>query len=173
MPEIAWSQLHRRFTPGFETLLKQGMTSGWYDPNNTLQLMVFRWVFIPWLQEELNNYQTRLNNTRKRHDRNKVMVTPAAIDHVHELYINPTHTVFDLLPSSLGMFIELCYDQLGRPSVNRHSVWTIYLDLLGLLRRCAEISPILKAADPHVTIDDELPLLPGLQELPLNEMDTH
>ena len=38
MPEIAWSQLWRHFTPGFETLLEEGVTSGLYDPDNMLQL---------------------------------------------------------------------------------------------------------------------------------------
>ena len=39
-PEIAWSQLHRHFSPGFEALLDTGMDAGWYDPDNTLQLYV-------------------------------------------------------------------------------------------------------------------------------------
>lgn len=38
MPEIAWSQFRRRFTPGFEAILQQGVDSGWYNPDNTLQL---------------------------------------------------------------------------------------------------------------------------------------
>jgi len=33
--------------------------------------MVFRWVFIPWLQQELDAYRDRINNTAKRRDRNK------------------------------------------------------------------------------------------------------
>ena len=37
-PEIAWSQLCRRFSPGFEALLDTGLDAGWYDPDNTLQL---------------------------------------------------------------------------------------------------------------------------------------
>ncbi|KIO03946.1 hypothetical protein M404DRAFT_144376, partial [Pisolithus tinctorius Marx 270] len=37
-PEIAWSQLCRHFSPGFESLLDMGVDSGWYDPNNMLQL---------------------------------------------------------------------------------------------------------------------------------------
>ena len=37
-PEIMWSQLRRRFTPGFEAKLEEGMQQGWYDFNNTLQL---------------------------------------------------------------------------------------------------------------------------------------
>jgi hypothetical protein len=40
MPEITWSQLRRRFTPGFESLLEHGVVSGWYDSNNTLQMYV-------------------------------------------------------------------------------------------------------------------------------------
>jgi hypothetical protein len=40
MPEIMWSQLRCRFTPGFEALLDHGVLSGWHDTNNTLQLYV-------------------------------------------------------------------------------------------------------------------------------------
>ena len=38
MPEIAWSQLRRRFTPGFETILEEGVTKGWYDINRPLDV---------------------------------------------------------------------------------------------------------------------------------------
>lgn len=38
MLEITWSQLRRRFTPGFENLLDTGMSEGWYDATNTLQM---------------------------------------------------------------------------------------------------------------------------------------
>ncbi|KAG1874867.1 hypothetical protein F4604DRAFT_1880769 [Suillus subluteus] len=68
MPEITWSQLRHRFTPGFEALLDHCVLSAWYDTNNTLQLILFHWVFIPWLQQELDAYQDRLNNTAKRRD---------------------------------------------------------------------------------------------------------
>ncbi|KIK80198.1 hypothetical protein PAXRUDRAFT_159298 [Paxillus rubicundulus Ve08.2h10] len=170
--------------------------------------MVFCWVFIPWLQEKLNNYQTHVNcwilqahpifphgvpelvhSSPKDHGalnfkistslslrsptqlliECQVKVTPAAISHVHELYINSTHAMFNLLPSSLSMFIELYYDQLGHPSVEMVQ----YLDLLGLLWQCAEIPPILKVTDSHVTNDDKFPLLPGLQELSFNKTDAH
>ncbi|KAK7029346.1 hypothetical protein R3P38DRAFT_2775897 [Favolaschia claudopus] len=36
-------------------------------------MLVFRWVFIPWLQKELDAYRERVNNTKKRADRNKVL----------------------------------------------------------------------------------------------------
>jgi len=40
MPEIIWSQLRRRFTPGFETVLDHGVNEGLYDVGNTLQKFV-------------------------------------------------------------------------------------------------------------------------------------
>lgn len=35
--------------------------------------LVFRWVFIPWLQHELDAYRNRINNSKKRADRNKIL----------------------------------------------------------------------------------------------------
>ena len=36
MPEIAWSQLRRRFTPGFEKIIEEGVIEGWYDISRPL-----------------------------------------------------------------------------------------------------------------------------------------
>jgi hypothetical protein len=35
--------------------------------------LVFRWLFIPWLQKELDAWVERYNNSRKRADRNKIL----------------------------------------------------------------------------------------------------
>jgi hypothetical protein len=35
--------------------------------------LIFRWVFIPFLQRELDNYRRRINFTAKRADRNKIL----------------------------------------------------------------------------------------------------
>lgn len=37
-PEIGWSQLRRRWTPGFENILDLGVLEGWYDPDDTLHV---------------------------------------------------------------------------------------------------------------------------------------
>ena len=37
-PEITWSQLHHRFTPGFEDLLEIGVTNGWYDTSHLVDV---------------------------------------------------------------------------------------------------------------------------------------
>ncbi|KAI6137018.1 hypothetical protein F5141DRAFT_1209330 [Pisolithus sp. B1] len=188
-PEIAWSQLHCHFSPSFESLLNTGVDAGWYDPDNTLQLMVFCWVFIPWLQVELNSYQDHINNSQKHCDKRKVlphgipeliytcaedygaldfkvMVSPAAIEQVRCLYIDPNHIVFDLVLHSLNMFIEECYLQLGRPSIGCTSTWNVYHDILDLMQHCTDVPAILATTEDHVTEDaEEVNLLPGLQDL--------
>ncbi|KAI6102910.1 hypothetical protein F5141DRAFT_1007960, partial [Pisolithus sp. B1] len=188
-PKIAWSQLRHHFSPGFKSLLDTGVDAGWYDPNNTLQLMVFHWVFIPWLQVELNSYQDHVNNSQKCRNKrkvlphripeliytcaenyraldSKVMVSPAAIKQVRCLYINPNHVIFDLVPHSLNMFIEECYLQLGHPSIGCTSMWNVYHDILNLMQHCTDVPTILVMTKDHVTEDaEEVNLLPSLQDL--------
>ncbi|KAJ7205465.1 hypothetical protein GGX14DRAFT_312060, partial [Mycena pura] len=83
--------------------------------------LTFRWVFIPWLQCELDAYRKRVNNTAKCADRNKILphgvpndmflhpadhgildfkipVNLEFVDTVHNLYAPPTHEVFQLVP---------------------------------------------------------------------------
>ncbi|KAG2342757.1 hypothetical protein BDR05DRAFT_885893 [Suillus weaverae] len=192
MPEITWSQLWRRFTPGFETYLDHGVESGWYDCNNTLQRLIFRWVFIPWLQCELDGYKDRINNTAKRRDRNKVVLPhgvpnliynsaedfgaldfkiilrPGAIENICSIYINPDHAVFDLVPREFGHFVQGCYDELGRPIINRLSAWTVYLDLHRIISQLYEQLPPMVLADED---DDSLLLLENHKDLPFHEDD--
>ncbi|KAF9218769.1 hypothetical protein BS17DRAFT_790731 [Gyrodon lividus] len=189
-PEIAWSQLHRRFAPDFESLRNKGVDSGWYDPDNTLQLMLFHWLFIPWLQNELDQYRDHVNNTQKCWDRNKmlphgipelihtcakdysaldfkIMVSCEAIEHIRQLYIKPDHIVFNLLPAPLCTFIKECYAQLGSPVIHCRSIWTIYLQLLKLLQQHVEIAPILMVINTNTV--EEIPLMGGLADLPEND----
>ncbi|KAH6903545.1 hypothetical protein BKA70DRAFT_1433583 [Coprinopsis sp. MPI-PUGE-AT-0042] len=72
-PEIAWSGLRARFAPGFEDLLQLGVDQEWYDYDNLVHRYVFRWIFIPWLQAELDNYRFKVNHTRRRHDPRQIV----------------------------------------------------------------------------------------------------
>ncbi|KAI5982643.1 hypothetical protein EDD15DRAFT_2202662 [Pisolithus albus] len=183
-PEIAWSQLRRRFSPGFEAILEEGVEAGW---------MVFRWVFIPWLQAELDSYRDRINNSRKCRDKKKasfrsndymfladlcrptedygaldfkVMVTPGAVDYMEQLYITANHIVFDLIPAPLNVLIESCYNQLGRPLIRRSSVWIVYCNLLDLVRCHTKVPAILMVLEDEDSVHDTgLDLLPGLCDL--------
>ncbi|KAJ6474357.1 hypothetical protein C8R45DRAFT_835079 [Mycena sanguinolenta] len=153
MPEIGWSQLRHRFTPGFEDILDVGVNNGWYNPDILLEALVFRYVFIPWLQQELDSYRDRINNTAKRADRNKILphgvpndmyehpndygvldfkikVRQDAIDTVRNLYAPRDHEVFELVPPDFSVIISQMYVELGQPPVTRQSCWNIYLALL-------------------------------------------
>ena len=41
--------------------------------NWTFDSLVFHWLFIPWLQKELDAWVERYNNSRKRADQNKIL----------------------------------------------------------------------------------------------------
>ncbi|KAG2743521.1 hypothetical protein P692DRAFT_20878373 [Suillus brevipes Sb2] len=194
MPAITWSQLRRRFTPGFESILDRGVDEGWYDSSNTLQVMVFCWVFIPWLQRELDAYWDRMNNTAKRRDRNKVLphgvpnliynspedfgaldfkITAErdAIDHVRGIYINPNHPVFDLVPANLNNYIQQCYKRMGCPIVDRGSAWTVYCALLNTLQHNSDLGLLDDTGDEDSDGElEDLPLLDNHQDLPFNEV---
>ncbi|KAG1896356.1 uncharacterized protein F5891DRAFT_1130312 [Suillus fuscotomentosus] len=192
MPEITWSQLRRRFTPGFETLLDEGVIEGWYDSGNTLHMMVFRWVFIPWLQQELNAYRDRVNNTAKRRDRNKILphgvpnliydspedfgaldfkvsIDHEGIDYVRNFYINASNPVFDIVPPMLGDFIEHCYDAMGRPAVTRLSVWDVYRNILSAVQLAENPHPNLLLTENEDAHASALQLIGGHADLPFNE----
>ncbi|KIK15352.1 hypothetical protein PISMIDRAFT_79839, partial [Pisolithus microcarpus 441] len=158
IPKIMWLQLCCRFTPGFESILEEGVNAGWwYDIDNTLEQLVFQWLFIPWLQQELDAYWDCVNNTAKRHDRNKVLphgipnliyeapgdygaldfkvkVDPQVIEHVRTLYIMPSHPIFNLVPPTFGVFVQECYEHMDHPSITHKNVWTLYLNLCSMIQ---------------------------------------
>ncbi|KAG2356262.1 hypothetical protein BDR07DRAFT_1380944 [Suillus spraguei] len=176
MPEITWSQLRCRFTPGFKTLLDHGVNEDWYDIGNTLQNMVFCWVFIPWLQQELDAYQDHINNTAKRRDHNKadfnaldfkVIIDRDGVNCVRELYIKPSHPVFNIVPPTLGNFIQDCYGRMASPEVTRSTVWMVYRNLLSALQLVDNVPPSLLPNEADK--DSTLPLLEGCSDLPFWE----
>ncbi|CAK5277789.1 unnamed protein product [Mycena citricolor] len=149
--EITWSQMRRRFTPGFENLLDVGIHEGWYDPHILLEALVFRWVFIPWLQAELDAYQHRINNTRKRHDRNKILPNgvPMHMFEYPEDYaiLDFKIKIFELVPPDFNILISGFYSNIGSPSVDRESCWDIYLLLLSKFRELDQIHDVDLSAD--------------------------
>ncbi|KAF9068615.1 hypothetical protein BDP27DRAFT_1223949, partial [Rhodocollybia butyracea] len=153
MPEIEWSQLRRQWTPGFEDLLDISVRNGWYSVENTLESLVFCWVFIPYLQAELDLYRNRRNLCSKRHDKNKVLphgvpahieMSPqdydavnfalpanlAQVETVEKIFAPSDHPVFQLVPPSFEETISFFYNELGMPVISRSNIWDIYNLLL-------------------------------------------
>ncbi|KAJ7239157.1 hypothetical protein C8J57DRAFT_977345, partial [Mycena rebaudengoi] len=57
MPEIGWSQLRHRWTPGFKDILTlESIMVGMTRVIDSKRSRVFRWIFMPWLQRELDAY---------------------------------------------------------------------------------------------------------------------
>ena len=75
------------------------------------------------------------------------MVDKAATTHVHQLYIDPDHVVFDLVPGPLNTHLKECYNELGHPAVTHQTVWAVYLDLLHIVQdHAARLPPLPTAA---------------------------
>ncbi|CAK5279646.1 unnamed protein product [Mycena citricolor] len=158
MPEITWSQMRRRFTPGFEDILDVGVNEGWYNPGVLLEALVFRWVFIPWLQGELELYRHRVNNTAKRCDRNKIL--PHGV---------PT-SMFEFPEDYAILDFKIKVDPIGIEKSDRSPE---------LLKELDQLNDIDQSADArwgHVLtqpVDENIPLLPNLQELRALPDDAH
>ncbi|KZT61204.1 hypothetical protein CALCODRAFT_412994, partial [Calocera cornea HHB12733] len=148
-PEIAWSQLRRRFTPGFEDLLEHGVAQGWYNALDPTHRYVFWWVFVPFLQAELDKWRDRHNNNRKRADRTKILphgapnlifqcpeyfgeaqfhvqVEANALSEVQRLYTPSEDSMLELVPAELQPVFDAAFEELGEPSIDHQTVWTVY-----------------------------------------------
>ncbi|KAJ3526678.1 hypothetical protein NM688_g8230 [Phlebia brevispora] len=153
-PEIHWRLLRQSWTPGFEDVLNEGFNRNIYDPDDALQRLVFHYIFIPWLQRELDTYVARFNDRSPRKDRKKLLplgrpieifehpesfgtldfaiqgVDDEYIEEVRTQFANPEDSVFDLVPPRFAMLAAEHYGDAGVPEVNRENAWDIYLDLL-------------------------------------------
>ncbi|KAK6984175.1 hypothetical protein R3P38DRAFT_357729 [Favolaschia claudopus] len=105
------------------------------------------------LKKELDAYRERVNNTKKRADRNKVLpigvpndmfehpedygvldfkikVRKENIDRVREIWAPRDHEVFQLVPPSFAVIIARMYEEINKPEITRQNCWDVYLALL-------------------------------------------
>ncbi|KAF9254085.1 hypothetical protein L218DRAFT_812290, partial [Marasmius fiardii PR-910] len=150
-PETLWSNLRRRFTPGFEDILDA--PSRFPEIRNT-----FKWLFIPWLQTELDAWAEHNNKTKKQYQKDKTLPQGGSPDDMEEypeeygfvnfkipirdqhapilkeaedLWASPDHEVFQLVPKDFAILIEHVYVHvLNKPEITRGNVWTVYIGLL-------------------------------------------
>ncbi|KAH9924596.1 hypothetical protein B0H21DRAFT_781416 [Amylocystis lapponica] len=191
-PEIAWSLLRRHFTPGFEALLDEGHLSGLYNPDEVIERLLFLWLAIPWLQNELDAYVERWNSTSRRADKHKVtphgipdlitakperfgtrdfkvLVPTELLDEMELAWAPPDHPVFELVPRDFEVLIKQLYTQVGEPVISRETFWEIYIELLTCLRSMP-MDDLDFNDTPHSHAydhghDDPIPLLQGLRDL--------
>ncbi|EGO18514.1 hypothetical protein SERLADRAFT_408531 [Serpula lacrymans var. lacrymans S7.9] len=156
-PEIFWGQFRRRWAPGFEALLDWGVNEGLYDADDALQRLVFHYVFIPWIQQELNCFIERFNGSKPRRNSHKLLphgrpvdifknpelfesrnfavkVHPPYLTEVRDKYAPPDHPVFHLVPPAFSLQARTFWDAANYPQVGRENIWDIYLHLLQQFR---------------------------------------
>ncbi|EJD33870.1 hypothetical protein AURDEDRAFT_76626 [Auricularia subglabra TFB-10046 SS5] len=183
--EIKWSVFRRQFAPGFEGLLEYGLTMDIYKPTDALHVLIFRWLVIPWMQLQMDNYRIRSNQKLPRKNNKKVLphgipdliferpqdymaadykvrVDEDLLDAAQEKYAPADHPVFQLVPPIFDARVQAAYATLGRPAVTVNTLWTIYSALLN------EVSNHLTPGEQaivygiSVTSDEAVDFLPEL-----------
>ncbi|KZT61631.1 hypothetical protein CALCODRAFT_427331, partial [Calocera cornea HHB12733] len=182
-PEIRWSQLRREFTRAFEDLFAFGVNQGWYSKHDLLQKLVFRWLAIPFLKKNLDEYVRMYNTSKPRRDKNKVLPRgrpehilyhPSRFDNAHnfkiladeedfrvveELYAPRDHPVFRLVPPLFEMEIRGYFKEIDEPEVTMESFWEIYGYLLNAFLRSSSrdrmMTTLALQAEEEMTIEGE------------------
>ncbi|KDR65144.1 hypothetical protein GALMADRAFT_1330174 [Galerina marginata CBS 339.88] len=189
-PEILWMLLRRNFTPGFENIFDHGVNNGWYDINDPVEKLVFRWLAVPWIQAELDAWMRRFNGSPRRADKHKVLpkgipdliaskphlyhstdykidVSPELFDTMEERWAPRNLPVFQLVPPPFEEQANALYTGLGRPAVSSSTFWDVYKQLLSAFR-ALPMTPLLDKVVLAAAVEvqeEEVPLLPGLRDL--------
>ncbi|KAH7906201.1 hypothetical protein BJ138DRAFT_1117789 [Hygrophoropsis aurantiaca] len=197
--ECGWSVIRRHFTPGFENILDYGVNEGIYVPDDPLHRLVFLWLAIPWIQEEIDHWVERRNTTPRRSDRNKVLPPgiPAIIhtqpqrfnaydfkiavpeelfDEMENKWAPSDHPVFQLVPPDFDAKAALLYGAIGAPSVCSDNFWEVYATLLDSfesdsVRQSFDLQSITENydRDNDESITDQVDLIDGLKNLQFGE----
>ncbi|KAG2036553.1 hypothetical protein BDR03DRAFT_982849 [Suillus americanus] len=155
--EIFWSQLHCCWAPGFEDILDFGLNNGIYDPNDALGKLVFHFIFISWLQDELDHFAARFNNTKLHFNMHKILphgrpndifhhpggfdswdfsvkVNIPSLELVRQTYALLDHPVFLLVPQEFFEQATAFMAELGHTEITSDNIWDVYAKLLMCFR---------------------------------------
>ncbi|KAG8722538.1 hypothetical protein FRC09_006114 [Ceratobasidium sp. 395] len=188
--EILWKETRRHGSPGIENVLDLGLINHWYDPENPLHALLFRWLFVPWVQSELDAIRNMFNNFRKRSDKNKILpqgrpstifespeisgskdfkviVDQADLAEIQERYAPLNHPVFELVPASFNLDAQRYYSELGSPRIDHTTIWIVFVDMLNkFLSKPTEIPDDWVTTEPEPYSEGVFDLDPQLIALP-------
>ncbi|TFK59433.1 hypothetical protein BDN72DRAFT_905849 [Pluteus cervinus] len=187
-----WSVIRREFSVGFENLFEWGVQEGLYNVDNPLHSLVFRWVFIPYIQAELDSYAHTRNTTAPRRQRHKIIPqgVPEMIqtrpdvfgckdfkiiypeDWIGELeqqFADPTHEVFQLTPPLFHERAAKAYLSLDSPIVNYDTAWGVYRGIVQIFERSepnAQFVELVNGTEEQRerVNDDKIDLIPSVQK---------
>ncbi|GLB40063.1 hypothetical protein LshimejAT787_0705730 [Lyophyllum shimeji] len=188
-PEAGWSQFRAQWAPGFEDLFDYGINGGLYSPSDPLENLVFRWLAIPWLQTEIDNWVRLYNSSTRRANKNKIlphgvpnlihakperfnsknfqiMISSEIFDELQQEWAPLDDPVFQLTPASFHVQADAHYTSLGRPAISKGTFWDVYADLLG----CFRAGPVDQTLEQDFNLanlgaDWDMELIEGLKEV--------
>ncbi|KAL1687133.1 hypothetical protein GGG16DRAFT_117261 [Schizophyllum commune] len=182
-PETFWSVLRRYWSPGFEDILEGGQLQDVYNADNAVDRLVFRWVFIPFLQHELDEARRRYNLTKRRRDKNKILpqgevpeliaakperfggknymvtVPEHIFDAAQQRWAPPTDPVFQLVPHDFEVHIQHVSAALDLPPVSVENIWVIYAQLRDALHgKSSSLQWVQSRGITYLAIERDLPI---------------
>ncbi|KAF8522943.1 hypothetical protein BU17DRAFT_86522 [Hysterangium stoloniferum] len=195
LSEIKWSIFRRDFSPGFEDILEYGVNSGWYDVNDVLENLLFRWIAIPWLQTEVDRWVSLKNKSAPRASRHKLLphgipaliranpshfsaidfkipVPPELFDEMEARYAPPDHPVFELVPQIFHEHLSNLSSAIGQPEVSIETFWNIFRTLLERLHEGPKEQLTDIITHHNMTYGqepDNMPLLPNMEAFRLGQ----
>ncbi|KAH9014255.1 hypothetical protein EDB84DRAFT_1590323 [Lactarius hengduanensis] len=187
-PEIHWSVFRRDWAVGFQNLLDEGVENKYYDIGDPLEwhaiflsTLVFRFVFIPFIQREVDAWVHQRNWTKlvlpngipmiilqKPHKWKaadyKIPVPPEVLNEIEKKYAPPDDPVFELVPPEFAVHANAVWTTLGCPQPQFDNAWGIYLQIRDALRGVAQdgalvrvLSSVPATSEPQHCLD-EIPM---------------
>ncbi|KAF8274172.1 hypothetical protein EI94DRAFT_1696117 [Lactarius quietus] len=180
-PEIHWSIFRRDWAVGFQALLDKGVDNRYYDIGDPLECLLFRFVFIPFIQWEVDGWVHQRNWTKRCSDRKKVLpngipmiivqkphrwkavdykisVPPAVFDKMERKYAPPYDPVFDLVPYAFAEQANAVWTAMGSPQLEFDNAWEIYLQMRDALRAVTQRQTLqqilLSTCEPQNCLDE-------------------
>ncbi|KZT53393.1 hypothetical protein CALCODRAFT_440209, partial [Calocera cornea HHB12733] len=140
--------------------------------------LVFYWLFIPYLQSELDCWVHSVNYSSKRHDKNKILpqgrpqlifehatrfgtldfgvkVDPTAIAALQPSYAPHDTPHLELVPLGFAAIAGALYNELGRPEVSWNTIWNVFRTLVWKFQTTRMDDPVIQIAlesewNPHL-----------------------
>ncbi|KAH8979166.1 hypothetical protein EDB92DRAFT_1937397 [Lactarius akahatsu] len=175
-PEIHWSVFRRDWAVGFQALLDEGVENGYYDTGDPLECLVLHFVFIPFIQREVDAWVHQRNWTKRCADRKKVLpngilmiilqkphkwkaadykisIPPEALDEIEKKYAPPDDPVFDLVPHAFAIHANAVWTAMGSPQLQFDNAWEIYLNIRDALQGIAQDGVLQQVLSSVITVD--------------------
>ncbi|KAF8510512.1 hypothetical protein BU17DRAFT_77669 [Hysterangium stoloniferum] len=174
---------------GFEDILEHGVNNGWYDVNDVLENLLFRWVAIPWLQTEVDCWVSLKNKSAPHASRHKLLlhgipalicanpshfsaidfkipVLPELFDEMEAWYAPADHPVFELVLQVFHEHFSDLYSAISQLEVSIETFWDIFCNLLEHLHKWPN-EWLTEIITHHNTTygqePDNMPLLPNIE----------